>query len=227
MNGDVQSGAVTITGNIAGMAFSSYDLASGAASSSSLTINGDFSVILDGAGGWGSKALRSGAYNPLSVEIRGDALFDRLNNTGTLTFTLGGNSADNALKSLKIDGDFRNNTGQIGFGSFVCERDASKIAGDKYYYYKNADVRIGGAITGTATVFLSSAGINNTIISVNGSAPRTETYAPRTTTRVPSERLRQSFSQTRAGRSSRAALRIYTPIRAEKSALNNQTLWWM
>ena len=39
MNGDVQSGAVTITGNIAGMAFSSYDLASGAASSSSLTIN--------------------------------------------------------------------------------------------------------------------------------------------------------------------------------------------
>lgn len=168
MNGDVQSGAVTITGNIAGMAFSSYDLASGAASSSSLTINGDFSVILDGAGGWGSKALRSGAYNSLSVEIRGDALFDRLNNTGTLTFTLGGNYAGNALKSLKIDGDFRNNTGQIGFGSFVCERDASKIAGDKYYYYKNADVRIGGAITGTATVFLSSAGINNTIISVNG-----------------------------------------------------------
>ena len=170
MNGDIQTGAVTITGNIAGLTFSSCNLAADAASSSSLTINGDFSVILDGAGGWGSKALRSGTYNPLSVEIKGDAVFDRLSNTGTLTFMLGGNSADTALKSLKIDGDFRNNIGQIGFGSFVCERDASKIAGDKYYYYKNADVQIGGAITGNSTIFLNNAGINNTIIRVNGLA---------------------------------------------------------
>ena len=168
MNGDIQTGAVTITGNLAGLAFSSCNLEADAASSSSLTINGDFSVILDGAGGWSSKALRSGTYNPLSVEIKGDAVFGRLNNAGQLTFSLGGNSADTALKSLKIDGDFRNSTGQIGFGSFVCERDASKIAEDKYYYYKNADVQIGGSITGNSTIFLSSAGRNNTIIKVNG-----------------------------------------------------------
>lgn len=168
ITGETRAGSIMITGNVAGMSFASYNLTAETASASSLVVEGDYSVILNGAGGWSGKYLASGTYNPLSVEVKGDMIFDRLNNTGTLTYTLGGSGSDNALKSLKIAGDFKNNTGQIGFGTFACERDAAKIAEDRHYYYKNADVQIGGSITGTSTIFLSSAGIGNTIISVNG-----------------------------------------------------------
>ena len=167
-DGNIEMDSLTITGNLGQLSFGAYNKTAETASTSSLIVNGKMSVILDGAGGYDGRYLMGGQNNPLSVQIKGDVELSRLNNTGTLTFSFGGNSQSNALKSLKIDGDFNNKTGQISFGSYVCERDAAKIAEDKYYYYKNADIQIGGSITGNSTIFLNSTGTNNVIIKVNG-----------------------------------------------------------
>lgn len=167
-DGNIEVGSLTITGNLDQLYFSAYNKTAETASTSSFIINGNMSVILDGTGGYNGKYIVGGKYNPLSVQIKGDVELTRLNNTGTLTFSFGGSSPSNALKSLKIDGNFNNKTGQISFGSYVCERDAAKIAEDKYYYYKNADIQIGGSITGNSTLFLNSTGNKNLIIKVNG-----------------------------------------------------------
>lgn len=169
-DGNIEMDSLTITGNLDQLSFGAYNKTAETASTSSLIVNGNMSVILDGAGGYNGKFLMGGQNNPLSVQIKGNVELSRLNNTGTLTFSFGGNSQSNAnsLKSLKIDGNFNNKTGQISFGSYVCERDAAKIAEDKYYYYKNADIQIGGSITGNSTLFLNSTGTNNVIIKVNG-----------------------------------------------------------
>lgn len=167
-DGNIEMGALTITGNLVQLSFGAYNKTEETASTSSLIVNGNMSVILDGAGEYDGKYLMGGQNNPLSVQIKGDVELSRLNNTGTLTFSFGGNSQSNALKSLKIDGNFNNKTGQISFGSYVCERDAAKIAEDKYYYYKNADIQIGGSITGNSTLFLNNTGTKNLIIKVNG-----------------------------------------------------------
>lgn len=165
---NIEVGSLTLTGNLSSLYFSAYNKTAETASTSSFIINGNMSVILDGTGGYSGKYIVGGKYNPLSVQIKGDVELTRLNKTGTLTFSFGGSSPSNALKSLKIDGNFNNKTGQISFGSYVCERDAAKIAEDKYYYYKNADIQIGGSITGNSTLFLNSTGTNNVIIKVNG-----------------------------------------------------------
>lgn len=167
-DGNIEMDSLTITGNLVQLSFGAYNKTAETASTSSLIVNGNMSVILDGAGEYDGKYLMGGQNNPLSVQIKGDVELSRLNNTGTLTFSFGGNSQSNALKSLKIDGNFNNKTGQISFGSYVCKRDAAKIAEDKYYYYKNADIQIGGSITGNSTLFLNSTGTNNVIIKVNG-----------------------------------------------------------
>lgn len=167
-DGNIEMGALTITGNLVQLSFGAYNKTEETASTSSLIVNGNMSVILDGAGEYDGKYLMGGQNNPLSVQIKGDVELSRLNNTGTLTFSFGGNSQSNALKSLKIDGNFNNKTGQISFGSYVCKRDAAKIAEDKYYYYKNADIQIGGSITGNSTLFLNNTGTKNLIIKVNG-----------------------------------------------------------
>ena len=135
-DGNIEVGSLTLTGNLDQLSFGAYNKTAETASTSSLIVNGNMSVILDGAGGYNGKFLMGGQYNPLSVQIKGDVELSRLNNTGTLTFSFGGNSQSNALKSLKIDGNFNNKTGQISFGANVCERDAAKIAEEKYYYYK-------------------------------------------------------------------------------------------
>lgn len=169
-DGNIEMDSLTITGNLGQLSFGAYNKTAETASTSSLIVNGNMSVILDGAGGYDGRYLMGGQNNPLSVQIKGDVELSRLNNTGTLTFSFGAglDRQSNALKSLKIDGNFNNKTGQISFGSYVCERDAAKIAEDKYYYYKNADIQIGGSITGNSTLFLNSTGTKNLIIKVNG-----------------------------------------------------------
>ena len=151
-DGNIEMDSLTITGNLGPLSFGAYNKTAETASTSSLIVNGNMSVILDGAGGYDGRYLMGGQNNPLSIQIKGDVELSRLNDTGTLTFSFGGNSQSNALKSLKIDGNFNNKTGQISFGSYVCERDAAKIAEDKYYYYKNADIQIRGSITGNSTI---------------------------------------------------------------------------
>lgn len=144
----------------------SIDRTSDTKTETTFTVNGNFTRTLNGSGGYGSNYFSSGEYNALSVDIKGNATFKAIH--GILTFSLGGWNQRDALKSLKIGGDLKISAGQISLGSMLSERDSAKIAKDKYYYYKNADIQVGGNMIVAAEVFLNPSGAKARTISVNG-----------------------------------------------------------
>ena len=64
-DGNIEMDSLTITGNLDQLSFGAYNKTAETASTSSLIVNGNMSVILDGAGGYNGKYLMGGHYNPL------------------------------------------------------------------------------------------------------------------------------------------------------------------